>query len=174
MSTVVCWFERTLKQLEREQTDTQTDKTTTVTLAHARRGLIMCNNVLSTSPIHQNQSPQQLRQGMDVIFLIILHLRRPLRANVTRALPSPRFTVICRQKVASVLSSLALLLPPLVNLSSPAPPPAHLVCPQLSLPESRNPRQIPPRPPNPTTWASCTYTTNSACATLWADDRTSA
>ena len=50
MSTVVCWFQRTLKQLEREQTDTQTDrhtpthththKTTTVTLAHARRGLI--------------------------------------------------------------------------------------------------------------------------------------
>ena len=115
-----------------------------------------------------------LDRGMDVIFLIILHLRRPLRANVTRALPSPRFTVICRQKVASVLSSLALLLPPLVNLSSPAPPPAHLVCPQLSLPESRNPRQIPPRPPNPTTWASCTYPTNSACATLWADDRTSA
>ena len=25
MSTVVCWFQRTLKQLEREQTDTQTD-----------------------------------------------------------------------------------------------------------------------------------------------------
>ena len=44
MSTVVCWFQRTLKQLEREQTDTQTHrhthKTTTVTLAHARRGLI--------------------------------------------------------------------------------------------------------------------------------------
>ena len=36
-STVVCWFQRTLKQLEREQTDTQTD---TVILAHARRGLI--------------------------------------------------------------------------------------------------------------------------------------
>ena len=37
-------FQRTLKQLEREQTDTQTDThthgTTTVTLAHARRGLI--------------------------------------------------------------------------------------------------------------------------------------
>ena len=44
MSTVVCWFQRTLKQLEREQTDTHTDTrthtTTTVTLAHARRGLI--------------------------------------------------------------------------------------------------------------------------------------
>ena len=26
MSTVVCWFQRTLKQLEREQTDTQTDR----------------------------------------------------------------------------------------------------------------------------------------------------
>ena len=46
MSTVVCWFQRTLKQLEREQTDTQTHrhtdtqthKTSTVTLAHARRG----------------------------------------------------------------------------------------------------------------------------------------
>ena len=25
MSIVVCWFQRTLKQLEREQTDTQTD-----------------------------------------------------------------------------------------------------------------------------------------------------
>ena len=32
-STVVCWFQRTLKQLEREQTDTQTHRTTTVTLA---------------------------------------------------------------------------------------------------------------------------------------------
>ena len=66
MSTVVCWFKRTLKQLEREQTDRWTDKQTdrqtdrqtdthddyrnplaharrgltTVTLAHARRGLI--------------------------------------------------------------------------------------------------------------------------------------
>ena len=40
MSTIVCWFQRTLKQLEREQTDTQTHKATTVTLAHARRGLI--------------------------------------------------------------------------------------------------------------------------------------
>ena len=40
MGIVGCWFQRTLKQLEREQTDTQTDKTTTVTLAHARRGLI--------------------------------------------------------------------------------------------------------------------------------------
>ena len=40
MSTVVCWFQRTLKQLEREQTDTQTHRTTTVTLTHARRGLI--------------------------------------------------------------------------------------------------------------------------------------
>ena len=43
MSTVGCWFQRTLKQLEREQTDRQTDRhthrTTTVTLAHARRGL---------------------------------------------------------------------------------------------------------------------------------------
>ena len=28
MSTVVCWFQRTLKQLEREQTDTQTDRQT--------------------------------------------------------------------------------------------------------------------------------------------------
>ena len=28
MSTVVCWFKRTLKQLEREQTDTQTDRHT--------------------------------------------------------------------------------------------------------------------------------------------------
>ena len=36
MSTVVCWFQRTLK---REQTDRQTHTTTTVTLAHARRGL---------------------------------------------------------------------------------------------------------------------------------------
>ena len=40
VSTVVCWFQRTLKQLEREQTDTQTHMTTTVTLAHAHRGLI--------------------------------------------------------------------------------------------------------------------------------------
>ena len=39
MSTVVCWFQRTLKQLEREQTDRQTHTTTTVTLAHAHRGL---------------------------------------------------------------------------------------------------------------------------------------
>ena len=50
MSTVVCWFKRTLKQLEREQTDRWTDDyrkplaharrgLTTVTLAHARRGL---------------------------------------------------------------------------------------------------------------------------------------
>ena len=43
MSTVVCWCQRTLKQLEREQTDRQTERhthtTTTVTLAHARRGL---------------------------------------------------------------------------------------------------------------------------------------
>ena len=36
MSTVVCCPQRTLKQLEREQTDTHTHK---VTLAHARRGL---------------------------------------------------------------------------------------------------------------------------------------
>ena len=28
MSTVVCWFQRTLKQLEREQTDRQTDRYT--------------------------------------------------------------------------------------------------------------------------------------------------
>ena len=40
MSIVVCWFQRTLKQLEREQTDRQIHRQTTVTLAHARRGLI--------------------------------------------------------------------------------------------------------------------------------------
>ena len=40
MSTVVCWFQRTLKQLEQEHTDTD-NKATTVTLAHARRGLII-------------------------------------------------------------------------------------------------------------------------------------
>ena len=58
MSTVVCWFQRTLKQLEREQTDTQTDrqtdrqtdKTTTVTLAHARRGLITFHEVNNRIP----------------------------------------------------------------------------------------------------------------------------
>ena len=57
MSTVVCWFKRTLKQLEREQTDRWTDKQTdrqtdrqTDThddyrnpLAHARRGLMKQN-----------------------------------------------------------------------------------------------------------------------------------
>ena len=40
MGIVGCWFQRTLKQLEWEQTDRQTHRTTTVTLAHARRGLI--------------------------------------------------------------------------------------------------------------------------------------
>ena len=42
MSIVVCWFQRTLKQLEREQTDRQTDKQDDYSnpLAHARRGLI--------------------------------------------------------------------------------------------------------------------------------------
>ena len=43
MCIVACGYKRTLKQLEREQTHTHTDrhthKTTTVTLAHARRGL---------------------------------------------------------------------------------------------------------------------------------------
>ena len=55
-SIVVCWFQRTLKQLEREQTDTQTDRqtdrqthtTTTVTLAHARRGLTTHHSTSST------------------------------------------------------------------------------------------------------------------------------
>ena len=42
MSIVGSMFKRTLKQLEREQTDTQTHKATTVTLAHARQGLT-CN-----------------------------------------------------------------------------------------------------------------------------------
>ena len=42
MSIVVCWFQRTLKQLEREQTDRQTDTQDDYRnpLAHARRGLI--------------------------------------------------------------------------------------------------------------------------------------
>ena len=57
MSTVVCWFKRTLKQLEREQTDRQTDRKTdrqTDThddyrnpLAHARRGLITIGLIIT-------------------------------------------------------------------------------------------------------------------------------
>ena len=58
MSTVVCWFQRTLKQLEREQTDTQTHtqthRTTTVTLAHARRGL-------NTALLHNSYSAMTVK-----------------------------------------------------------------------------------------------------------------
>ena len=50
MSIVVRWFQRTLKQLEREQTDTHTHRethaTTTVNLAHARRGLTSPSSLL--------------------------------------------------------------------------------------------------------------------------------
>ena len=57
MSTVVCWFQRTLKQLEREQTDTQTHRTTTVTLAHARQGL------MKSAMAHANNAKHFVKQN---------------------------------------------------------------------------------------------------------------
>ena len=77
MSTVVCWFKRTLKQLEREQTDRHDDYRnslaharrglTTVTLAHARRGLIIISphcNVLPGAILDY----YHVAHGVEVLF----------------------------------------------------------------------------------------------------------
>ena len=93
MSTVVCWFQRTLKQPEREQTDTQTDrhthKTTTVTLAHARRGLTTHHTNIRHSHGHMclhTFTHQTIREKLTSAKYKILILLRalPLHAH-TRA-----------------------------------------------------------------------------------------
>ena len=65
MSTVVCWFQRTLKQLEREQTDTQTD-THTHTHTHTHTQDDYSNPHCACMPRVNNRSSTVLRHAVGV------------------------------------------------------------------------------------------------------------